>query len=106
MSFKIVFALAAIYKWSIHKIDMKSAFTQGNIHDIIYIRQPIGFEDKNHPNWVLKLNRALYGLKQSANIWFNTLDPKLKELGFKPLMSDPCLYLNKSKDTIIMVYCR
>ena len=68
MSFKIIFALSAINEWPIHKIDMKSAFTQGDLPEIIYIKQPLEFEDLFHFDWSLKLNKILYDLKQSAKI--------------------------------------
>ena len=63
MSFKTIFALAALNDWFIYKIDMNSAFTQGYLAENVYINQPEGFIDKDYPNKVLKLNKALYGLK-------------------------------------------
>jgi hypothetical protein len=47
---------------------MVSAFTQGNIDSYLYLNQSKGFIDTNKPNYVLKLNKALYRLKQSAKI--------------------------------------
>ncbi len=44
------------------------AFTQGSIDFDIYILQFKGFEDLNNPNYVLRLNKALYSLKQLARI--------------------------------------
>jgi Reverse transcriptase (RNA-dependent DNA polymerase) len=45
---------------------MKSAFTQGALTNDIYIYQPEGFKDLKYPTKVLKLNKALYDLKQAA----------------------------------------
>ena len=42
---------------------MISAFTQGLINSYLYLIQPEGFEDPNNPNYVLRLNKALYSLK-------------------------------------------
>jgi len=56
---------------------MVSAFTQGDIDSFIYINQPKGFINSDNPDYVLKLNKVLYGLKQSARIWYYTLKEKL-----------------------------
>ena len=70
LAWRLLFALAVLNKWIIYKIDMISAFTQGNIDINIYIKQPLGHIVPNNPNSVLRLNKALYGLKQSARIWY------------------------------------
>jgi hypothetical protein len=65
---------------------MVSAFTQGLINSYIYIVQPKGFENPNYPDYVLRLNKALYSLKQSARIWYYTLkNILLNKLGFTVL---------------------
>ena len=44
---------------------MKSVFLNGYIQEEIYVDQPPGFVDFEHPNHVYKLERELYGLKQA-----------------------------------------
>jgi hypothetical protein len=44
-------------------MDVKSAFLNGYINELVYIKQPLGFEDEKKPNHVYKLKKALYGLK-------------------------------------------
>ena len=86
MAWKLVFAIAILNNWLIYKIDMISAFTQGDIDSYIYIYQPEGFISSDRPDHVLKLRKALYGLKQSARIWYYTLKEKLvSKLGFSVL---------------------
>jgi len=104
MAWKLVFAIAALYNLIIYKIDMISAFTQGDVDSIIYIKQPEGFINSKYPNHVLKLNKALYGLKQSARVWYSTLKPILIKLSFKVLDSKPCIFINKCKNIIICLY--
>jgi hypothetical protein len=57
-----------LYNLIIFKADMVSTFTQGIINTLLYLEQPEGFIDPKYPNYVLKLNKALYRLKQSARI--------------------------------------
>jgi hypothetical protein len=84
---------------------MISAFTQGNIDVGLYINQPEGHISKQYPTHVLKLLKALYGLKQSARIWINTLKEVLiNKLGFKTLVSEPSLFINKTIGIIIYIY--
>lgn len=84
---------------------MIAAFTQGKI-DVpnIYIKQPLGFVNRDHPHYVLQLLKALYGLKQSARIWLKTLKEKLLKRGFKNILSEPNIYINTDLKLIICVY--
>jgi len=54
-------------------MDVKSAFLNGIINEEVYVEQPPGFEDHQHPNHVYKLKRALYGLKQAPRQWHESL---------------------------------
>ena len=61
----IVLSMALSYGWHIHQLDVKNAFLHGKIDQDIFMVQPQGFMDSQHPNYVCKLNRALYGLRQA-----------------------------------------
>ena len=49
----------------LYQMDVKSAFLNGYINELVYIEQPPSFEDEKKPNHVYKLKMALYGLKQA-----------------------------------------
>jgi len=84
---------------------MISAFTQGNIDSFIYLSQPEGLEDPKNPDYVLRLNKALYRLKQSARIWYYTLkDVLINKLGFTVLNTESCVFINRSTNIIITIY--
>ena len=54
-------------------MDMKSAFLNGYINELVYIEQPPGFEDEKKSNHVYKLRKALYGMKQAPRAWYERL---------------------------------
>ena len=53
---------------------------------------------------VLKLNKSLYGLKQSGQEWYIEAIKGLKELGFSPYYREPSIFINSDRSQIIGVY--
>ena len=100
MSYKALFALAAALDWEIEQMDVKTAFLYGDIDEAIYIDQPPGCDDGS--GRVCRLNKTLYGLKQSPRIWYNTLATFLGDLGFKALDADNGIF-SKGR-TFVAVY--
>ena len=62
-SIRTLLALANKHNLEIHQMDVKTAFLNGYIEHNIYMSQPDGFVDQEHPEYVCKLNKSLYGLK-------------------------------------------
>jgi hypothetical protein len=60
---RILLAFAAHHDFKLYQMDVKSAFLNGPIQELVYVRQPPGFEDPKFPDHVFKLHKALYGLK-------------------------------------------
>jgi len=83
-------ALAVINGFNIYQIDIKSAYLNAELDEEVYMEIPEGAEYHIKKGY-WKLKKALYGLKQSGRLWNNTLDKKLKEIGFHRLMSEPCI---------------
>ncbi|EGU71915.1 hypothetical protein FOXB_17576, partial [Fusarium oxysporum f. sp. conglutinans Fo5176] len=71
MTYKAIFAIAAALDLELEQMDVKTAFLYGKIDEEIYVEQPVGFDDGTERVW--KLRNALYGLKQSPRIWYQTL---------------------------------
>ncbi|GKE30562.1 retrovirus-related pol polyprotein from transposon TNT 1-94, partial [Tanacetum coccineum] len=59
---RIVLSLVVLHKWPLHQLDVKNAFLNGNLTDIVFMEQPPGFVDSKFPNHVCRLKKALYGL--------------------------------------------
>ncbi|GKA94984.1 retrovirus-related pol polyprotein from transposon TNT 1-94 [Tanacetum coccineum] len=51
----------------------KTAFLHGTLKEDVYVCQPEGFIDADHPSHVYKLKKALYGLKQAPMVWYDKL---------------------------------
>lgn len=61
---------------------MKSAFLNGYLQEEVYVKKPLGFEDYEHPNYVYKLDKSLYGLKQVPKAWYDQLSSFLVSHGY------------------------
>ena len=91
----------------VHQMDVKTAFLNAPIDEDIYIEQPKGFEVYNSDGipLVCKLNRSLYGLKQSGRNWNGMLHDLLIKNSFKQSLSDACMYTiitNESKLIVLI----
>lgn len=72
-SLQILLSLAAFYDFHVHQIDVKTTFLNGIFKEDIYMDQPYGFVDSQHPQKVCKLLQTIYDLKQSPRCSINVL---------------------------------
>ncbi|GJW93314.1 retrotransposon protein, putative, ty1-copia subclass [Tanacetum coccineum] len=86
---KILISIAAFYDYEIWKMDVKTTFLNGYLDEDIYMVQPEGFVDPNHPGKVCKLQRSIYGLKQSSRSWNKRFDEEIKKFGFAQNLDEP-----------------
>nr|GEZ71659.1 hypothetical protein [Tanacetum cinerariifolium] len=63
-------AYASFMGFLVYQMDVKSAFLYSTIEEEVYVCQPLGFEDPDHPDKVYKVVKALYGLHQAPRAWF------------------------------------
>nr|GEZ98011.1 putative ribonuclease H-like domain-containing protein [Tanacetum cinerariifolium] len=82
---------------------VKSAFLYETIEEEVYVCQPLGFEDLAYPNKVYKVVKALYGLHQALQDWYETLSNYLLENGFQRGKIDQTLFIKKQKGDILQV---
>nr|GFC39428.1 Gag-Pol polyprotein [Tanacetum cinerariifolium] len=63
-------------------MDVKMAFLNGPLNEEVYVAQPDGFVDPDHPEKVYRLRKALYGLKQAPKAWYDELSKFLTSKDF------------------------
>ncbi|GMP36216.1 hypothetical protein CsSME_00008418 [Camellia sinensis var. sinensis] len=78
-SIRILLALVAQFDLELAQLDVKTAFLHGDLEDEIYMSQPDGFKIAGKENWACKLNKSLYGLKQSPRQWYKRFDRFMME---------------------------
>eukprot|EP00253_Pinus_taeda_P018441 PITA_18441 len=102
-SVHLFLSLAASFKWEVHQVDVKSAFLHGDLHEEIYMEQPIGFI-KTNSSLVCRLKKSLYGLKQAPRAWYAKIDSFLLESSFSRCHSDNTVFTKKvGKYLLILV---
>ena len=97
-SLRTLLALANANYLEVHQMDVKTAFLNGKIDCDIYMTQPIGLVDPDKPEHVCKLKKSIYGLKQSAGCWNDTLDKYLISVGYRKSDADSFLYVKSIRD--------
>ncbi|GJU13767.1 retrovirus-related pol polyprotein from transposon TNT 1-94 [Tanacetum coccineum] len=61
---------------TIYQMDVKTAFLNDELKEEVYVSQPEGFVDPDHPTHVYRLKKALYGLKQAPRAWYQASPTK------------------------------
>ncbi|GKB34156.1 retrovirus-related pol polyprotein from transposon TNT 1-94 [Tanacetum coccineum] len=100
---RIFVAYAAHKSFPIYQMDVKTAFLNGPLKEEVYVAQPEGFVDPDHPEKVYLLRKALYGLKQAPRAWYDELSNFLMSKGFTKGTIDPTLFKIKYGEDILLV---
>ena len=93
-SLRIVLAIAAQRDLGLWQYDVKQAFLQSKLDEPLYMRMPPNVPDRDADNnlMVCLLKKTLYGLRQSARAWADTLARALQDFGFVQSAVDTCVY--------------
>ena len=98
-SLRTLIALSTQLGLELHHVDVHTAFLNGILHEEVYMKQPIGYEKDGEEHLVCKLQKSIYGLKQSSRCWNAALDAHLRKMGFSQSKSDPCIYVSGGDDS-------
>jgi hypothetical protein len=100
---RLHFALAAQEGWCVHHMDVKSAFLNGDLKEEVYVHQPSGFVIPGKEGKVLRLRKALYGLRQAPRSWNAKLDSTLKGMGFGQSPHEAVIYRRGNGGNALLV---
>jgi hypothetical protein len=95
-------AYATSHNIKLYQIDVKSAFLNGNINELVYVEQSLGIQNSKKPNHVYKLSKALYGLKQAPHSWYERLQDFIVSKGFKVGKMGTNLFTKKIEDDLFI----
>ncbi|KAK0573321.1 hypothetical protein LWI29_006391 [Acer saccharum] len=82
-------------------VDYFETFSPGRLTETVFMAQPPGFIDSDHPTHVCKLKKAIYGLKQAPRAWYHELRQFLLAAGFKNSYADTSLFVLNTGGTIL-----
>lgn len=101
---RLILAIAVQFNLHLRQADIVSAFLNGDLDKSIYMTQPEGFTERNAEEFVCRLNKGLYGLKQAGLLWNKRLNQFLEtNLGLTRTQADPCFYVKRTQDGIILL---
>nr|GEV20450.1 retrovirus-related Pol polyprotein from transposon TNT 1-94 [Tanacetum cinerariifolium] len=101
---RIFLAYAAHKLFTVFQMDVKTAFLHGSLKEDVYVCQPEGFIDADHPSHVFKLKKALYGLKQAPRAWYDEFSMFLLQNHFFKGTINPRLFIRRFDDDILVVH--
>ncbi|KAH3957096.1 hypothetical protein HBH51_231200 [Parastagonospora nodorum] len=99
-SLRLIIAVALWRQWIMHQVDFDAAYLNGRLQHAIYAKVPPGVPSDGAT--VIRIVRALYGLKQSGREWYALLSQWLISQGFTQASFDPCVFI--SDDLILGIY--
>lgn len=87
----------------LYQMNAKSAFLNQFINEEVYMKQPPDFKDKEKPQHVYKLFKALYGWKQAPRAWYEIINLFLVQNGFSRGIVDTTLFRKSGKGDLLIV---
>jgi hypothetical protein len=106
-SLRMLLAMCTQLNMTIYQADVRAAFLQAPLREEVYARFPPGCEeyDENGEEMVMRLNKAVYGLKQAAACFWEALYEHLTSKGFQTTYGDPCVFQKRLPDGSLILVC-
>ena len=99
----LIISMAVLENWHMHGLDVRNAYLYSELDKEIYMEQPEGFSVPGKASHVLRLQQALYRLKQAGLAWWQALKQSMEELGFTSLASDTGVFYYRGEGSFIVM---
>lgn len=105
-SIRTLLSFAVQNNLNVHQMDVVTAFLNGHLEEELYMEQPEGYIKPGQEHLVCKLNKSIYGLKQSPRCWSKAFTEFMKSIGFTQSTSDQqCVFVRSGQELeILAVY--
>jgi hypothetical protein len=99
-----VLALVALLDLELEQLDVKTTFLHGDLDEEIYMEQPEGFVQNRSKKFVCRLNKSLYGMRQSPRQWYKKFDFFVVSRNYTRSEYDHCVYFKKLNNDIFIIF--
>jgi len=100
---RLILSIAVMNGWSLRQLDINSAFLHGSLEETMFMHQPPGFKDTSKPDYVCKLKKRIYRLKQAPRQWYKALRDALLQFGFVHSATNTSLFIYAFNS--VLCYC-
>jgi hypothetical protein len=103
ITFRFLISLVVTESLNMRLMDVVTIYLYGSLNNDIYMKilegykMPEAYNSKSRNIYSIKLQRSLYGLKQSGRMWYNRLSEYLLKEGFENNPICPCVFIKKSE---------
>ena len=102
---RVLLTLAAKHKYNVKQYDVSTAFLHAKLEETVHVRQPPGHTIEGKEDYVYRLDKAMYGLKNAPKAYSDHFMAELRELSFVQSYKDECLWmLRKGTSFIYMLF--
>ena len=98
--------LASFGKFYKRQFDVIHIYLHAKLPKPVYMQLPEGYslvsDSADSSRHVLRIEKSLYGLQEAGQLWYKELQSYLLTIGFSPLASDPCVFLNSERLSLLV----
>ncbi|KAK8952504.1 hypothetical protein KSP39_PZI004609 [Platanthera zijinensis] len=99
---RVLLSVAVNKDWPLSQLNIKNAFLYGDLQEAVYMEQPPGYVAQGETR-VCRLQKAIYGLKQSPRAWFEKFSGIVTAVGFARSSADHSLFIRKTSLGLVVL---
>ncbi|MCO5564765.1 hypothetical protein L7F22_018433 [Adiantum nelumboides] len=98
--------MASMSDWKLRQMDVNNAFKDGDLEEEDSITQPEGYQHPKFLDYVCRLKKLLYDLRQAPRVWCEKITRFLRKIGFKQTIADHSLVLKHvdGEISVVVIY--